>query len=359
MRVINKIIYLLLLIANSFAWHPTPQIIEDQVPQTAFRQLMDFQNFARPEYNAYLTAGLVWLPLPSQSSLSTEWGILRGFAFRQYMGMWLTNNFDGHEQKRGLSYGIGWLGERQGWSNEDFLFFPHRGDFSQINQVHTFGLTIADSSKHLLFSGGAQYLNAEDETLRWWLLVTWGRFSIMPNFHKGDLQFINTQLHLQARELRGNRDSWQNYLPDLDFSFYAKDSVKIFVSQNLYKQKYYLESAFWVNPGDLAWVALKFYPDPSRLLMALEATATKKENNDIYFGGGITTPFLRVAYNHASDYDNFFKSRGIWIIEICLGIGTSGDSFFALKAPKAAPSKISSTPVKKQNVDLKELRMEN
>jgi hypothetical protein len=342
----------LLFVANVFAWHPTPEIIEEQVPKTAFRQLADFQNFARPEYNAYLTAGLLWLPLPTQSSLETEWGIHRGFAFRQYMGMWITDNFDGQGKKRGLTYGLGWLGERQGWSNEDFLFLPHRGEFSQINQVHTFGLTLADSSKHILFGGGLQYLNAKDESLRWWLLGTWSKFSIMPNFHKGGLQFINTQLYLQARELRGDRSSWQNYLPDLDFSFYSKDSVKIFVSQNLYKQKYYLETS-WAT-GDLAWVALKFYPDPSRLLMALETTVAKSESDKIYFGGGITTPFLRVAYNHASDYEAFFKSHGIWVVEIRLGIGTSGESFFALNAPKAAPSEISSTPVKRPHREFQE-----
>ena len=348
MRVESCLFILLFFFVGAFAWHPTPQIIEEQVPQTAFAQLLDFQNAARPEYNAYLTAGIIYLPLPSQSALSTEWGIHNGFAFRQRLGIWLTDNFDG-KGSRGFRFGFGWFGERQGWDNEDFLFVPHRGDFSQVNQVHTWGLTIADSSRHLLFGGGLQYLNARDESLRWWLLGTWSRFSVMPNFHNGDLQFINAQLFLQARELRGNKNSWQNYLPDLEFSLYSRDSVKIFVSQNIFRQKYYLEGAFWARPRDFAYAALKFYPDPSRLLLALEATATKKENSDVYFGGGITLPFLRVAYNHTDDYENFFKSRGIWIVEIRLAIGTSGDSFFALKAPKAAPSEVSKSPVKKTN----------
>ena len=141
-------------------------------------------------------------------------------------------------------------------------------------------------------------------------------------------------------------------MPDLEFSFYSKDSVKIFVSQNIFRQKYYLEGAFWAKPQDFAYAALKFYPDPSRLLLALEAIATKKENNDVYFGGGLTLPFLRVAYNHADDYENFFKSRGIWIVEIRLAIGTSGDSFFALKAPKAAPSEVSKSPARRANFNL-------
>ena len=344
------VVVILFFFANALAWHPAPQVIEEQVPQTAFVQLSDFQNAARPEYNAYLTAGIIYLPLPSQSALSTEWGIHKGFAFRQRIGMWLTNNFDG-KSSEGLVFGLGWFGERHGWDNEDFLFLPHKGDFSQINQVHTFGLTVADSSKHLLFGGGLQYLNAKNETLRWWLLGTWSRFSIMPSFHKGDLQFINLQLFLQTRELRGDKNSWQNYLPDLEFSFYSKDSLKIFISQNIFKQKFYLEGAFWARPQEFAWAAFKFYPDPSRLLLALEATATKKENDNIYFGGGIILPFLRVAYNHSEDYENFFKSRGIWVIEFRLAIGTSGDSFFALKAPKAAPSEVSKSPVKRANFD--------
>jgi hypothetical protein len=347
---VKKFAIPLFLFLNAFAWNPTLPIIEEQVSHTAFTQATVFQNAARPEYNAYLSAGIIYLPLPSQSALETEWGIHKGFAMRQRLGMWITNNFDGKGSK-GLAYGFGWFGERQGWDSEDFLFHPYRGNFSQINQIHTFGLNIADSSRHWLFGGGGQYLNASNSTLRWWLLGTWHRFSIMPNFHKGDLQFINAQLHLQARELRGDKNSWQNYLPDLEVSFFSKDSIKMFISQNVFKQKHYLEAAFWANPGDFAWAAYKFYPDPSRLLMALEATIAKKENDKIYFGGGITLPFLRVAYNHANDYETFFKSRGIWIVEFRLSIGTSGDSFFDLSAPKAAPSEVSEVQKKKKTQD--------
>jgi hypothetical protein len=337
---------ILIVVQAVFAWNPTPLLIEEQVQQTAFMQLRDFQGAAKPEYNAYVSAGIIYLPLPTQSALSSEWGIHNGFAFKQNIGMWLTNNFDGRGSK-GLVFGLGWFGERQGWDNEDFLFVPNRGMFSKINQIHTLGLTVADSSKHLLFGGGLQYLNAKDQTLGWWLLGTWGRFSILPNFHKNDLRFINAQLNLQARELRGNGNSWQNYLPDLECSYFSKDSIKMFVSQNIFKQKIYLESAFWTLPQDFAWAALKLYPDPSRLLFALETTLTKKENSDIYFGGGIVLPFLRVAYNSANDYEAFFKNHGTWIVEIRLAIGTSSDAFFALNAPQRAPSEISEKPVKK------------
>ncbi len=341
---------ILLVIQTVLAWNPTPSLIEEQVPQTAFMQLQDFQSAAKPEYNAYISTGIIYLPLPSQSALSTEWGIHEGFAFKQNMGIWLTNNFDGKASK-GLTYGLGWFGERLGWDNEDFLFVPNRGNFSQINQIHTFGFTIADSSKHLLFGSGLQYLNAEDNTFRWWLLGTWSRFSILPNFHKNELQFINAQLYLQARELRGNKDSWQNYLPDLECSYFSKDSIKMFISQNIFKQKFYLEGAFWTQPRDLAWAALKFYPEPSRQLLGLEANATKKENGDIYFGGGITLPILRVAYNSTKDYETFFKNRGVWIVEFRLAIGTSGDAFFALNAPKNAPSEVKQKPAKKSKFE--------
>jgi len=341
---------ILIAIQTALAWNPTPSFIEEQVPKTAFMQLQDFQGAARPEYNAYISAGIIYLPLPSQSALLTEWGIHDGFALKQNIGIWLTNNFDGKGSK-GLTYGLGWFGERQGWDNEDFLFIPHRGNFSQINKIHTLGLTIADSSKHLLFGGGLQYLDAENNTLRWWLMGTWGRFSILPNFHKNELRFVNAQLNLQARELRGNENSWQNYLPDLECSYFSKDSIKMFISQNIFKQKFYLEGTFWAQPADLVWAALKFYPDPSRLLLALEATATKKESDDIYFGGGLTLPFLRVAYNSAKDYETFFKNRGVWIVEFRLAIGTSGDSFFALNAPKRAPSEISEKPAKKPKME--------
>ncbi|MCL2284104.1 MAG: hypothetical protein FWC26_12380 [Fibromonadales bacterium] len=333
-----------LLASNALAWNPDPQIIEAQAPQTAFAQLADFQNAARPEYDAYLTAGIIYLPLPSQSELKTKWGTHEGFAFRQRLGLWLADRFDDKDPE-GLKYGFGWFGERQGWDNEDFLFIPHRGNYSQINQIHAFGFTVADSINHWLLGGGVQYLNAKEESLRWWLLGTWSRFSVMPAFDKGDLQFVNAQLFLQARKLRGDKNSWQNYLPDLECTYYSKDSLRMFVSQNVFKQRLYLEGAY---SEDFTWVAIKYYPEPSRFILALEATATKKENGDFYFGGGITLPILRVAYNHANDYEAFFKSRGLWIVEIRLAIGTSGDSFFALNAPKPAPNEISQTPVKKQ-----------
>jgi len=349
------ILIILIAVQTAFAWNPNPLLIEEQVPQTAFMQLQDFQGAARPEYNAYISAGIIYLPLPSQSALSTEWGIHNGFAFKQNVGIWLTNNFDGRSSK-GLVFGLGWFGERHGWDNEDFLFVPNRGSFSQINQIHALGLTIADSSKHLLFGSGLQYLNAENNTLRWWLLGTWSRFSILPNFHNNSLLFINAQLYLQARELRGNNNSWQNYLPDLECSFFTKDSIKMFVSQNIFKQKFYLEGAFWVNPADFAWAAFKFYPDPSRLLLAFEATATKKENSDLYFGGGITLPFLRVAYNSAKDYETFFKNRGVWIVEFRLAIGTAGDSFFALNAPKNAPSERSEKSMKQAEIKVENVQ---
>jgi len=351
------IIIALLIICgvNAFAWNPTPKIIEEQAAQTAFAQLTDFQSAARPEYDAYITAGIIYLPLPSQSELSTEWGTHKGFALRQRLGMWLTDKFD-KRNSMGLKYGLAWFAERHGWDNEDFLLVPNRGDFSQINQIHTFALTVADSLNQWMLGGGAQYLNAWEETLRWWLLGTWNRFSIMPVFHKSDLQFLNMQLYLQARQLRGNKDSWQTYLPDLEFTFYSEDSLRMFISQNIFKQRFYLEGSFWAHNGDFDWAAFKYYLDPSRLILALEATVAKKARENgkdkIYFGGGITLPFLRVAYNHADDFDSFFKSRGLWIVELRFAIGTAGDSFFALEASKPAPSEISRTPVKKQESNL-------
>jgi hypothetical protein len=178
---------------------------------------------------------------------------------------------------------------------------------------------------------------------------TYSRVSLVPVFYKSDLELLNAKIDLQARQLRGHEDSWQNYLPDLELSLFSMDSLRMFVSQNVFKQMVYLESAFWANPADFAWVALKFYPHPSRLLLGLEATATKKESGSLYFGGGITTPFLRLAYNHADYYENFFKNRGTWIVEFCLNFGTSSDSYFSLSAPKAAPNEISRSPLRRSN----------
>ena len=58
-----------------------------------------------------------------------------------------------------------------------------------------------------------------------------------------------------------------------------------------------------------------------------------------------------MAYNSTKDYETFFKNRSVWIVEFRLAIGTAGDSFFALNAPKNAPSEISEKPVKKSKFE--------
>ncbi len=76
------------------------------------------------------------------------------------------------------------------------------------------------------------------------------------------------------------------------------------------------------------WLALSLYPDASRLV-SLEGTCSHRDGRT-WWGGGLNLPFVRVAYNHADDYESFFGASGVWLVELRLGIGSSGSSFFGL-----------------------------
>ena len=83
-------------------------------------------------------------------------------------------------------------------------------------------------------------------------------------------------------------------------------------------------------------VSLKYYPDPSKIV-SFDVTCYRKPGGDLLWGGGITMPFIRVAYNHADDIENVFGLRGTWIVQFHLGIEKILDKFVGLNGSRSTP----------------------
>ena len=129
----------------------------------------------------------------------------------------------------------------------------------------------------------------------------------------------------------------KTYFPNFDISLFngvERDSIKVSWEQNLYKQMLYSNVSFLLPDRGFYTAALRLYPSPSRLF-ALEATMFRKEGGDFIFGGGIEIPFVRLAYNSASDVENFFGSHGTFMVEIRFSISSIRNQFFGLNAAKA------------------------
>lgn len=352
----------LLGVVSALAWNPSPAGLAEQPTQTGRLQLDELGQAFRPEYTGYMAAGWMFLPLPSQSALRTEWGVHEGFAFRQRLAAWLTNPLE----KTPLRLGLAWWVERQGWDSEDFVALPAYGRFGRVQSVQTLGMTVADSARRWGAGAGIQFLNVEyvgqsqlpaDDSLYWWSLAQWGPATVRSLYHGVSWREWHLALDLQGRALRGGASSgWKTYLPDLDAMvsrrvdggkgvFPDDRGYRVAWEQNLYAQKCY-GVVSWAGTfngereslgysGD-AWGALRFHPDVSHLV-TFDVTATSADGG-VLWGGGVKLPFIRVAYNHADDYQNFFQARGLWVVEARLAIGSARDAFFELGAPKRAPA---------------------
>lgn len=332
----------------------TPADLASQPARTSVIQLQEFRQAFRPEYTGYVAAGWMYIPLPSQTQLRTEWGTHEGFAFRQRFAAWLSNPLDNSSLRMGLLW---WI-ERQGWDHEDFIAWPAYGRFGRVQSIQTAGATLSDSSRHWGVAGGVQYYSAEyigqsqepaQDSLSWWGHGVYGPVALQALYNGIDYRLWRLSLDLQGRALRGGPSSgWKTYLPDLDLLVrdrgHKRHEINATWEQNLYQQKIYAQAAWRghyasgnsIESAGIPWLALHFYPDASHLVR-LDATCLR-EAGETVFGGGLTLPFLRVAYNHADDFRDFFGVRGLWVVEFQLAVGSSTASFFGLGAPQRAPS---------------------
>lgn len=310
-------------------------------------QLREFGTVFRPGAKGYLGANLYYFPLPGQSKLKTEYGKHEGYVLRQNFAGYFAEELG----KSGLDLGILWWIERHGWDSEDFLLFPHYGDFSLVRSVQTAGFSLANPQRRFGFAGGIQYTNpeyvanvytTESDSLFEWAALTWGKLSLQTSFHHDDFRHARLSLNLESKQvLGGNASGWTTHLPNIDVALYDRggesyDSLRIFVEQNLIGQRLYAEVAVYFPDPEVRFVAVKYYPDPSKVV-SFDVTCYRKPGGELLWGGGISMPFFRIGYNHADDIENVFGLRGTLTMQFHLGIEKIMDKFVGLNGSRATP----------------------
>lgn len=312
-------------------------------------QLREISDIVRPYVNGYIALGTYYFPLPGQTQLRTAYGVHDGYAFSQRV----TAYFGGEIGKTGVSVGgLYWL-ERHGWDSEDFILFPDYGEFSLVRSVQTAGLSVYHNKMQTGFAGGVQFVNPEyvsrkayvheSDSLFGWGHAFWGPFALQGSFGSEGWNMARAQLRLESKELYGGvSKGWRTYLPNLEVATYrdASDSLRFSWEQNLYKQLLYGEVTAYLPDYGFYSAALKFYPDPSRII-SFEATCFRDDDGDLTWGGGVSFLFFRLAYNHSGDIERLFGTKGTFIAEVSFQLGATETQFFAKNAAKSAPMETS------------------
>ena len=317
---------------------------------TRDQQLREIRDIMRGGRGGYIDLGFNYLPFRTQTPLESPYGEHEGYAFKHHFA-----GFGSGEVTKNNHLGFLLWFERSGWDGEDFFFWPMYNDFSMARSVTTWGLTYTQSAMNFTMAGGMQHQNVEyvgdvyphenDSLLYSWGLVRWGRTSVQANYHKAHWQSVRISMDLESRAIYGGRGHGPlTYLPNIDVTVYNgkgdDDSVRVFWEQNLFAQVLYGEVAFDFPRKEFHSAALKYYPDPSRMV-AIEATCLRRNvrhgAKDLLWGGGIELPFVRFAYNSSYDYETFFHAKGTFLVEFQFNLATIDGLLFARGGTRSAP----------------------
>ncbi len=318
--------------------------------------LDEVSDVVRPGAIAYVTLGSYWLPHPRQTALRSDLGVHDGYAFRQRLGGYFSAPIQGTD----FFLGFMWFGERLGWDSEDFLFWPYYGRYALIQSVQTAGATITSERWNSGIAGGIQYLNPEkvsrihgdeSDSLYGFAHVFTGPLALQGSFGDGGWKSARASLHFESKELNGGvSHGIATYLPNFDVVAYrdASDSIRVTYEQNLYGQMLYGEVTAFLTDYGFYSAALKYYPDPSRIA-SFDFTCYRDENGDFNFGGGLNVFMIRLAYNHAADYENLFHAKRVFVVELNLALGAKNGAFFSRNAAKAAPVESTTKVIHEKN----------
>lgn len=346
-RIVRCTLFLVSLASLAFAGNVSTSGVSSGGSAVRDLQLREFASVFYPGVDGYVGLNLYYFPLPSQARLSTEYGNHEGYVLRQNFAGYFAEELG----KSGLDLGILWWIERHGWDSEDFLLFPHYGEFSLVRSVQTAGFSLASPRLGVGIAGGVQYTNpeyvgrvysAESDSLFEWAAVVFGPVSAQTSFHHADFRHLRLSLNLESKEIRNGKGSGpQTYLPNLEFAAFSgkehvRDSLRVFWEQDLFAQRLYAELAFDIPDRGLRSFAVKYYPDPSKVV-SVDVTCFRKENGDLVWGGGVTMPFVRVAYNHLDEIENTFGLRGTFVLQFHFGIERIFDRFVGLRGAKSSP----------------------
>ena len=313
-----------------------------------------------------MDVGFNYLPLPSQTPLESPYGEHDGFAFRHHFAGFGSGEVAKHTQLGALL----WF-ERSGWDGEDFFLFPQYNDFSHVSSMTTWGLTFTQTKYDVSLAGGMQHYNVErigdvypeenDSLLYSWAHLRWGHLSLQGNFHRSDVRFLRLSLDLESRFVYGgSARGILTYLPNVDVTVYNRsadrfsaDNYRVNWEQNLYGQILYAEVSYDFPDDGFHSAALKYYPDPSRMV-AFEATCIRRDKeidgtDDLLWGGAVEFPFVRFAYNSSYEYENFFHAKGTFIVEFQFNLAAIDGFLFARGGTRSAP--LETINIEKKNKD--------
>ena len=334
--------------------------------QTRDQQLREIRDVMRGGRGGFLDVGFNYLPLPSQTPLESPYGEHDGFAFRHHFAGFGSGEVAKHTQLGALL----WF-ERSGWDGEDFFLFPQYNDFSHVSSMTTWGLTFTQTKYDVSLAGGMQHYNVErigdvypeenDSLLYSWAHLRWGHLSLQGNFHRSDVRFLRLSLDLESRFVYGgSARGILTYLPNVDVTVYNRsadrfsaDNYRVNWEQNLYGQILYAEVSYDFPDNGFHSAALKYYPDPSRMV-AFEATCIRRDKeidgtDDLLWGGAVEFPFVRFAYNSSYEYENFFHAKGTFIVEFQFNLAAIDGFLFARGGTRSAP--LETINIEKKNKD--------
>ncbi|MCF0222362.1 MAG: hypothetical protein HUK19_08715 [Fibrobacter sp.] len=329
---------------------------------TRDRQLKEIGEILRGGRGAYFDIGMYYTPAPDQLPLKSVYGEHEGFAFRQHAAAFVSGRLAEHLHLGGLI----WV-DRSGWDGEDFVIYPSYNSFSLLRSDFTWGGVLTNSEADFSLAVGMHQQNvehvgkvyeAEEDSLTFlWTHARWGFASAQVSLYQDHWRSMRFSLDLESREIYGGKSSgWQTYLPNVSVGLYNKkedkDSISLTWEQNLYRQRLYGEVSFdLIEPG-FNYAAIKYYPDPSRML-GFEATCTRRRQlggaSDLLWGGAVDLMFIRFAYNAAYDYRNFFGAKGTVLAEIKFSLASLDGLLFGRGGTKAAPMEKNTKTVKNKD----------
>ena len=314
-------------------------------------QLGEIRDILRGGRGGYIDFGFNFIPSVTHTPLKTQLGEHDGFAFRNHMA-----GFAAGEVKKDNFLGFLLWFERSGWDGEDFVLLPQYNDFSAVRSVTTWGFTYTHRTLDLTAAAGMQHQNVEyvgdiypdenDSLLYSWAHLRWGHASVQGSFHRSDWRSLRISLDLESRAIYGGRKGGPlTYLPNFDVSLYnggenGDDSVRVSWEQNLFAQQLYGEVSFDFPSREFHSAALKYYPDPSRMI-GFEATCLRRHvrsgSADLLWGGAVDLLFLRLAYNSSYEYEHLFHAKGTVIAELKFSLATIDGFLFGRGAAQTAP----------------------
>ena len=358
--VLKSVLISLALVGYALADGIKPEALAKDGAVTRDRHLTEIRDIMRGGRGGFIDFGFYYTPTSSQLPLDSKYGEHDGFAFNHHFA-----GFGAGEVGKNRHMGALLWYDRSGWDGEDFLFFPQYNEFSLQRSVVTWGLTFTDANLDWTIAAGMQHQNLEhrgkiypheDDSLAYsWAHLRWSKFSAQANFYRTDWRLFRFSLDLESRAVYGGKKSGLlTYLPNVSLAMYNADdeadidSMRVTWEQNLYNQQLYAEVAVDLNDTWFHSAALKFYPDPSRMI-GFEATCLNRvrhkqlsddlveEESDLLWGGAIDLLFARIAYNAAYDYDNFFGAKGTFLLEFKFNLASIDGWLFNRGAARSAP----------------------